>query len=198
MTAPLAFSPRGALAARSSAGLAGLPTIVALGPFDDLAHAGQLAAAFSTVRRRSQAQLVLLGTGAQRATIMRQTFASGVRTSVRAVDDCSADQWQEVIAAADVVVPSTASGRTRLLEVLAAGRPVVAPLNPTTVRLIVPTSAGFVYRPGDVSGMAGALLRLLTMPSLHHGMSSRAREVARQQHLQRIRLHRSDEGREHA
>ena len=46
-----------------------------------------------------------------------------------------------------------------------------------------PTSAGLVYRPGDVSGMAAALLRLLTSPALRHGMASRAGEVARRHHL---------------
>ena len=65
------------------------------------------------------------------------------------------NRWADLIWAANLVVPSTASGLRRLLEVLAAGRPVVAPVNPTTVRVVVPSSAGLVYRPGDVSGMAG-------------------------------------------
>src|SRR5258708_38960997 len=99
MIAPLVFSPQDPMVAGSSVGLPGLPTIVALGPFDDLAHAGQLAAAFTTVRRRCQVQHVLLGTGAQRG--------AGVTTSVHAVSDCSADRWPDLIAAADVVVPST-------------------------------------------------------------------------------------------
>jgi len=45
------------MVARSLIGLAGLPTIVALGPFDDRPHAEQLAAAFATVRRHCKAQL---------------------------------------------------------------------------------------------------------------------------------------------
>ena len=195
MTASLGFSPQDSAVARSLLSLADLPTVVALGPFDDLAHAEQLAAAFTAVRRRCNAQFVLFGTGVHRAAIIRRTFAQGVPSSVHVVPE---DRWPDLVAAADLIVPSTASGLRRLLEVLAAGRPVVAPVNPTTVRLVVPSSAGLVYRPGDVSGMAGALLRLLTTPSLRHGMAGRAREVARRHHTRQIRLHEPEREKEHA
>ena len=84
-----------------------------------------------------------------------------------------------------------------LLDVLSAGRPVVAPVDPTTVRLVVQASAGLVYRPGDVSGMAAALLRLLTTPTLRHGMACRAIEVARRDPLL-MRLQQSADGSEDA
>jgi glycosyltransferase involved in cell wall biosynthesis len=113
---------------------------------------------------------------------MRQTFAGGIRTSLHVVRDPSQHPWSDLIAAADVVVPSIASGASTLLQVMATGRPVVAPVSPTTMRLVVPATAGLVYRPGDVSAMAGALLRLLTTPALRHGMACRAREVARRHH----------------
>ena len=191
------FQPQHPMVARSLVGLAGLPTIVATGPFDNRWHAEQLADAFTAVRRRCNAQLVLLGTGPQRAAVMRRTFAHGVGSCVHVFRGLPADRWSDIVAAADVAVPSTASGPTGLLNVLAAGRPVVAPVSPSTVRLVVPTSAGLVYRPGDVSGMAGALIRLLTSPALRHGMSCRAGEVARRHDLQK-RLQLSDEGNEYA
>jgi glycosyltransferase involved in cell wall biosynthesis len=181
------------LVARSLIGLAGLPTIVAMGPFNDRLDGQQLADAFATVRRRCNAQLVLFGNGLQRVEVMRRSFARGVGTDVHLLRDLSADRWPDVVAAADVVVPSSAPGPRSLLQVLAAGRPVVAPINPATMRLVVPRSAGLVYRTGDVSGMAAALLRLLTSPTLRHGMASRASEVARRHPLQ-ISLQQSDEG----
>jgi glycosyltransferase involved in cell wall biosynthesis len=181
------------LVARSLIGLAGLPTIVAMGPFSDRLDGQQLADAFATVRRRCNAQLVLFGSGLQRVEVMRRSFAQGVGTDVHLLRDLSADRWPDVVAAADVVVPSSASGPRSLLQVLAAGRPVVAPINPATMRLVVPRSAGLVYRTGDVSGMAAALLRLLTSPTLRHGMSCRANEVARRHPLQ-ISLRQPDEG----
>jgi glycosyltransferase involved in cell wall biosynthesis len=191
------FQPQHPMAARSLVGLPNLPTIVATGPFDNLLHAEQLADAFTLVRQRCKAQLLLLGTGRQRTAIVRRTFAQGVGTDVQALRTMPTGRWCDIVAAADVVVPGTASGPTGLMNVLAAGRPVVAPVSPSTVRLVVPTSAGLVYRPGDVSGMAAALIRLLTSPALRHGMSCRAGEVARRHDLQK-RLQLSDEGNEYA
>lgn len=179
------ISPHDPMVARSAVGLAGLPTIVAIGPFDDRAHAEQLAAAFTMVRRRCQVQLVLLGTGTQCVTIMRRTLAQGVRTSVQVEKDVTG-RWAELIAAADVVVPSVASGPITLLDVLAAGRPVVAQADPATVTVVVSASVGLVYRSGDVPAMAKALLRLLASPTLRTGMGCRASEVARRYHRQQM------------
>jgi glycosyltransferase involved in cell wall biosynthesis len=186
------------MVARSRVGLAGLPTIVAIGPFDDRAHAEQLAAAFTMVRRRCQVQLVLLGTGIQRATILRRTLAQGVRTSVHVERDLTGERWADLIAAADVVVPSIVAGPITLLDVLAAGRPVVAPAAPAAVQLVVPTSVGLIYRPGDVPAMASALLRLLASPALRTGMGCRASEVARRQHRQRTALQQGRQEIDHA
>jgi glycosyltransferase involved in cell wall biosynthesis len=160
-------------AARSLLGLPDAPTIVAVGPFDDPEHTGQLAGALAALRRRCEARLVFPG-----------------------VDVVRKHRWSDLIAAADVVVPSTTTGSRALLDVMALGRAMVAPANPATVRLVVPASAGLVYRPGDTTGMAAALLRLLTTPSLCHGMACRAREVARRHHLEHVRKNR-DEGSEY-
>jgi glycosyltransferase involved in cell wall biosynthesis len=175
-------------------GLADLPTIVAIGPFDDRAHAQQLAAAFVAARQHCTAQLVLLGTGVQRTILMQSTSARGFGSNVHAVAESSGYRWSNVVAAADLVVLSSSAATSTLLDVLAAGRPVVAPADPATVQLVVPGIAGLVYAPGDVSGMEGALRRLLTTPVLRRGMGGRARQVARRHHLEiRIR-HQSVEG----
>jgi glycosyltransferase involved in cell wall biosynthesis len=171
--------------ARSLVGLAGLSTIVAIGPFDDHAHAQQLAAAFITVRRQREVQLVLLGDGEQRTAVTRRTAALGVGSSVHVVSDSCDYRWSDLVAAADLVVLGSSSGTAMLLDVLAAGRPVVAPADPATVQLVVPAIVGLVYQPGDVYGMAEALLRLLTTPVLRRGMGGRARQVARRHHLEK-------------
>jgi glycosyltransferase involved in cell wall biosynthesis len=162
------FTP-GAGPARSRLGLPDVPTVVAIGPFDDLEHTDQLTGAFAALRLRSEAQLVFLG------------------------GNVDGSGWSELIAAADVVVPSATTGSRALLDVMALGRPVVAPANPATVRLVVPASAGLVYRQGDTSAMAAALHRLLTTPSLRHGMSCRAREVAQRYRMKHHTINR-DEG----
>jgi glycosyltransferase involved in cell wall biosynthesis len=178
----------------SLVGLTGLPTIVAIGPFDDRAHAQQLAAAFIAVRRQCRAQLLLLGTGEHRTAVLRRTSAQGVGSSVHVVSDACDYRWSDVVAAADLVVLGSSSGTAMLLDVLAAGRPVVAPADPETVQLVVPAIVGLVYRPGDVSGMAQALLRLATTPVLRRGMGGRARQVARRHHLESISRKQLDEG----
>jgi glycosyltransferase involved in cell wall biosynthesis len=162
------FTP-GAGPARSRLGLPDVPTIVALGPFDDLEHADHLTGALAALRLRCQAQVVFLG------------------------GEVDGSRWSDLIAAADVVVPSTATGSRALLDVMALGRPVVAPTSPATVRLVVPASAGLVYRQGDVSAMSTALLRVLTTPTLRHGMACRAREVAQRHRLEHVPNNR-DEG----
>jgi glycosyltransferase involved in cell wall biosynthesis len=171
--------------ARSLVGLTGLTTIVAIGPFDDHAHAQQLAAAFITVRRHCEVQLVLLGTGEHRTAMMRRTSEQGMRGSVHAISDSYDYQWSDLVAAADLVVLGSSSGTAVLLDVLAAGRPVVAPANPAIVELVVPAIVGLVYRPGDVSGMAEALRRLVSTPVLCRGMGYRARQVARRHYLEK-------------
>ena len=173
--------------------LTGMPTIVAIGPFDDRAHAKQLAAAFIAVRRQCKVQLVLLGAGEQRTAVMRRTCAHGVGSSVHVVNGSSDYRWSDVIAAADLVVLGSSSGTAMLLDVLAAGRPVVAPADPETVPLVVPAIVGLVYRPGDVSGMTEALLRLVTAPVLRRGMGGRARQAARRHHLEKRCAQKSDE-----
>lgn len=159
------------------AGLADPPTIVALGPFDDPEYAEQLAGAFTLVRQVREAQLLLVGTGAHRGAVVRRAAADNVETDVHLIEDPSGQQWTDLIAAADFVVPSSTSGVPTLLDVLAAGRAVVVPEHPATVGLVLPTSAGLLYRRGDVNGMAQAMLRLLTTPELRNGMATRARDA---------------------
>jgi hypothetical protein len=171
--------------ARSVVGLADIPTIAAMGPFDDRVDAQQLATAFIAVRQCCTAQLVLLGTGCQRTTVTRGIFAQGFGSSVHTVRDCTGDRWSDLVAAADLVVLGSSLMSTTLLDVLAAGRPVVAPAGPATVQLVVPAIAGIIYRPGDVSGLQDALLRLLMAPVLRRGMGGRARQVARRHLLER-------------
>jgi glycosyltransferase involved in cell wall biosynthesis len=167
-------------------GFADLPTILAIGPFDDRAHAQHLAAAFVTVRRFQEVQLVLLGPGGERTTVMRRIFAQGFGGSVHALTNHPDNRLSDVVAAADLVVLSSSSETATLLEVLTAGRPVVAPADPATVQLVVPGIAGLVYPPGDVSGLTSGLQRLLTSPVLRRGMGGRARNVARRHRLETV------------
>ena len=124
-------------------------------------------------------------TGEHRTALMRRTSTQGARSSAHVVSDSLEYQWSDLVAAADLLVLGSSSGTAVLLDVLAAGRPVVAPADPAIAQPVVPAIVGLVYRPGDVSGMTEALRRLVSAPAPRREMGGRARQVARRHHLER-------------
>jgi glycosyltransferase involved in cell wall biosynthesis len=166
-------------ASGSPASAPGVPTIVALGPFDDHDDAMQLGAAFAAARLQCRAQLVLLGAGSHRTTVLGCGSDQGAGSSMRLATECDDDRWPDLVATADIVVLNSSSDAATLLTVLASGTPVVAPADPENVHIVVPGVVGLVYLPGDVPGMAAAMVRLLKAPELRRGMSNRAKDVAR-------------------
>ncbi|HVQ50026.1 MAG TPA: glycosyltransferase [Mycobacterium sp.] len=192
---------RESMRARALVGLAELPTIVAVGPFSDLGHAEQLGAAFIAVLRSCTTQLVLLGTGAHRGAVVRQAADCSVQSRVHLVADLVEHRRSMLLAAADVVVPSPASGTGMLLDLMAVGRAVAAPAIPAAARLIVPAGAGLFCWPGGVSAMTAAILRLLSAPMLRDEMATRAGQVTERQDLCRAKrrhFNTVSKGNEHA
>jgi glycosyltransferase involved in cell wall biosynthesis len=96
------------------------------------------------------------------------------------------DVYPEVLHASDVgminlnrnltspVVPS------KLLNIMAAGRPVVAslPLNGDAPKIVEDAACGFCVDAGDINGLAGAILRLYENPELASQMGKSGREYA--------------------
>lgn len=177
--------PTDVVDSRSPVGLDRLPTVVAVGPFDDM-DAQRLVAAFVTVQQRCRTQLVVLGAGAQRTAAGLRACRRSAGDIVHLVPEASDERWRELVAAGDLVVLSKSSETAALVDVLELGRPVVAPADPETVELVVPAIAGLVYPPGNVPAMAAALLRLLTTPVLRRGMGGRAVNLARRTRLESI------------
>jgi len=169
---------------RPMVGLSNLATIVAAGPFDDLEHAQQLAAMFTGVQQTWRTQLVLLGGGTCRSLVVRRAAERRLQTRLILIEDCAGPQRSDLLASADLVIPSPASTPSALAETMAAGRAVVASASPATAELVMPYSAGLLYGPGDVSAMTAAVVRLLAHPELRRQMGSRARQVAQRQRLQ--------------
>ena len=171
---------------RSTASAPELATIVAAGPFDDLEHAQQLAAMFTRVQQTCQTRMVLLGEGARRSLVVRRAAERRLQTRLVLVDDCAGPQRSDVLATADLVIPSPASTLSALEETMAAGRAVVASASPATAQLVMPYSAGLLYAPGDISAMTAAVVRLLSHPELRDQMGIRASHVARDRRLQQL------------
>jgi glycosyltransferase involved in cell wall biosynthesis len=163
--------------ARLSLGLPELPTIAAAGPFDDESHAQRLAAMFTAVQQNCQAQIMLLGSGKHRSIIERRATEHGLQTRLL-IKECNGERRSQLLAAAELVIPNPTSGPAAVIEVMAAGRALVAAANPVTAQLVLPSSAGLLYRPGDGLAMTAAVVRLLTQADLRSQMGSRARQVA--------------------
>jgi glycosyltransferase involved in cell wall biosynthesis len=169
---------------RPSAEPCALATVVAAGPFDDLEYAKQLAAMFAGVQQTRRTRLVMLGGGTRRSHVVRRAAERRLQTRLVLNEDCAGPQRSDLLAAADVVIPSPTSTPSALMEMMAAGRAVVASASPATAALVMPHSAGLLYAPGDVSAMTAAVVRLLSQPELRYQMGSRASQVARAHRLQ--------------
>jgi glycosyltransferase involved in cell wall biosynthesis len=167
---------------RSLPGGPNLATIVAVGPFDDVEHAQHLATMFIAVQQTCPTELVLLGTGAGRSLVVRRAAERALQTRLVLVEKPVGQRLSQLLTAADLVIPSPDSVPSALVEVMAAGRAVVAAANAVTAELVMPFSAGLLYGPGEGTAMTASVVRLLAQTELRHQMGSRARQVA-QRHL---------------
>ncbi|MFN0088760.1 MAG: glycosyltransferase family 4 protein [Acidimicrobiales bacterium] len=121
--------------------------------------------------RRPDALFVINGGGAARAGLEAQAQQAGL-ANVRFVGYQPKERLAEVLSAADVhVVPlraglARASVPSKLYSVLAAGRPVVASVDPGTevARTIERAGAGLAVAPEDPEAFTAALARLLDAP----------------------------------
>src|SRR5690606_13526098 len=73
--------------------------------------------------------------------------------------------------AADLVMPS------KLLGMLASGRPVIATANPGTELAEVVDQIGIVTPPGDVDSMVQAILKLVNSPVLRQQFGNKSLEM---------------------
>ncbi|WP_334142453.1 glycosyltransferase family 4 protein [Rhabdothermincola sp.] len=123
---------------------------------------------------------VINGGGAARPELERR--AQGL-PNVRFVDMQPKDRLPEVLAAADVhVVPlkkglAWSSVPSKLYSILAAGRPIVASVDPGTevARTVERAGAGLAVPPGDPESFTKAIRRLLDAPDEAAAMGSSGR-----------------------
>src|SRR5689334_5740165 len=97
---------------------ANVPTVVAVGPFDDPEHVAQLAVAYAVVQRQCMSQLVLLRLGARVPTAELGLFQFGHRGSVHVTCSSHDERWTTLVASADLVVLPPSSPTTILLDVM--------------------------------------------------------------------------------
>jgi len=123
----------------------------------------------------------LAGEGPLRDELKQLAASIGLSDRVRFVGRIAKDQVHLWMGAADIfVLPSYSEGRPNVvLEAMATGTPVVATAVNGAMELIADGEDGLLFAPGDVSGLAACLDRLLREPELAESLSTNGpRKVA--------------------
>jgi glycosyltransferase involved in cell wall biosynthesis len=144
------------------------PVILSAGRLSRQKNFADLVRALPLVRRQVPARLVILGSGpdAQRHRLTRLARRLGVADAVLCHGfDGNPFRW--MARAAVLAVSSRWEGSSNVvLEALACGTPVVAYRCPTGIaEVLEPLGGGHVVPPGDVAGLAAALVRQISSPA---------------------------------
>ncbi|MEW6732629.1 MAG: glycosyltransferase family 4 protein [Acidobacteriota bacterium] len=118
-----------------------------------------------------------------RETIERKMLDQGVREHAYFVDDLPPLGMQQLYRLAEVVVsiPSSDGFPVTLFEALACERPVIVSDLPAYDDIIIDGVTGLRVKPRDVESLAGAICRLLTVPTEGAQMARTGRQLAIEQ-----------------
>jgi glycosyltransferase involved in cell wall biosynthesis len=155
-------------------------TILFVGRLDEEKRLDELVRAMPHVLNDRDAQLALVGTGAQRADLERLARRIGVGERVSFLGFVPDETLPQAYAAADVfAMPGVAELQSiATLEAMATGLPVVAADAMALPHLVRSGENGQLYRPGDVHELAAHLTRLLGSPELRAHMGRASRTIA--------------------
>jgi len=109
-------------------------------------------------------QFVLIGDGAKRPTLEKQATQSELR-NIRFLPFQPAEVYPQVLAASDIQLVTLNESSThmslpsKMLKIMASGRPMVALANPESdaARVVMTAKCGAVVSPGDAAALAGTL-----------------------------------------
>lgn len=164
---------------RNRHGLDERPTIMFVGRLDAEKHVDELIGALPAVRARVDAQLVVVGTGHERAALQALAGDLGVADHVTFVGFVADIDLPAAYAAADVCVnPGTAELQSIVtLEAMATGKPVVGADARALPLLVHDGVNGHLYTPGDINGLASALTDILTQPDRQTAMATESLRI---------------------
>jgi N-acetyl-alpha-D-glucosaminyl L-malate synthase BshA len=135
---------------------------------------------FAKVCAHLPARLLLVGDGPDQQQAIDTARALGIADHVDFLGE--QDRLVPLLSAADVFLLPSAQESFGLaaLEAMACGLPVVASRVGGLSELVDDGVSGFLHEPGDLAGMAGSVLRLLTDASVYASTAAAARQVAEQ------------------
>ena len=134
---------------------------------------------------RTDVVIHIVGEGFERRALADEAARTGIR-QIRFEDPVGSDRIPTLLAAADGLLVLLRAGPmydqalpTKLLEGLAAGRPLLVSAAGETARVVGSAEAGLVAPPEDAAGLATAIDRFASMgPTERAAMGAAARAIA--------------------
>ncbi|MEV7006169.1 glycosyltransferase [Streptosporangium sp. NPDC051022] len=166
--------------ARKAFDLPDRDTVLFVGRLDEEKRLDELVRALPYLLNDTDAQLALVGSGGQREVLEKLARRIGVEDRVFFLGFVPDEAIPQVYAAGDVfAMPSIAELQSiATLEAMATGLPVVAADAMALPHLVRPGENGWLFRPGDVRGLAGHLRDLLGSPQTRAAMGAVSRAIA--------------------
>lgn len=120
--------------------------------------------------------LIIVGNGPDENKVKNLVSKLGINNNVRFIGHSS--EVAKYYHASDIfVLPSYAEGMPNaLLEAMACGLPVIASRIGGVVDVVEDGKSGILFEPGDVTGLASAMVRLLKDDELRHKIGAEARK----------------------
>jgi glycosyltransferase involved in cell wall biosynthesis len=144
--------------------------------FERKGHDDILAVGTRVLAANPRVRFVFIGDGILRDRLIADAERLGVRHAFHFVGLVPPGRIPELLGAVDAVVhPSLREGLARVLpQSLLAGRPAIS-YDVDGAREVVLPETGILLRPGDLDGLAGAILRLAADPALRDAMGREGR-----------------------
>ena len=149
------------------------------------------AARLLAAQGESRLRILLVGEGAEKTALMRAAAGLPNLTFLppmpkRDVAGLFAGSQIALHILADCPAFAAWTAPNKLMDGLAAGRPVISNLPGDAARLLTEGGAGIAVTPGDAAGLAAALIGLVEDPARRAAMGAAARSLAVRQHDRRL------------
>jgi glycosyltransferase involved in cell wall biosynthesis len=171
---------------RAKYNIKSLPTYMFVGRLDNEKHIDQLIKALPLVRRKIDAQLLIIGRGKQRSILDHLVRREEVLDRVIFTGFIPDEDLPKAYAACDVFcIAGTAELQSiATLESMATGKPVIAANAMALPSLVRDGLNGHTFSPGDVGTLAARLIDVLSDATKREAMGQQSLETAAQHSIE--------------
>ncbi len=163
--------------------------VIFTGRFYPVKGLGYLVEAFRTVSQKiPEAELWLVGNGADRESLTQAVAKNGLTGRVRFTGEVLHQKIPEYLAMADVfALPSLSEGFPLvILEAMALGLPIVASRVRGLPEIITDGENGFLVEPKNSAQLAQKIIQLLENPALRQNISDANKKKSQQYDWERV------------